>query len=424
MDFFFLRRNITIFNECKHGKKGGVCMLTAMRKDGTPFHLLPRRSKEVLCYERKKEAFYCPECKEQVLLKVGTHRIEHFAHRTGSLCVESYERESDYHLNGKLQLLHWLETQHFHPELEPFYSSIRQRPDIGVSVCNQSYVLEFQCSIIPPELMLKRTKQYILKSYKPIWIIGGKNIKRKGEKKVSLSKFDYLFLTKDLSGSWNLPAYCSTSKKFILLKNVTPITSKNALAHISVMPIQQFSFHELLHPSVTLSFTRDEWKREIRTQKVNFHLQGFQQNDFLKELYQCALNASLLPPIIGLPLPNAPIIETAPLIWQAYFFIDHFYKRKEAEIITFGEVYRRFMNRVHKKQIKLRHLPLAPNSNPTIPLSEYLHLLVQLDVLEKVNCNTFRIRKEVVTAEHFVYQQQVEDDFYKNYGSVFWNEDK
>ncbi|MCQ6274304.1 competence protein CoiA [Bacillus sp. V3B] len=395
-------------------------MLTAMRRDGTPFHLLPRLSKEVLRCERKEGEFYCPECKEQVLMKVGTHRIEHFAHQKGSRCVESYERESDYHLNGKLQLFHWLEAQSFHPEIEPFYDSIRQRPDIGVSICNQNIVFEFQCSVIPPELMMKRTKQYVLKNYKPIWIMGGKNIKRKGEKKISLSNFDYLFLTKNPSGSWNLPAYCATSKKFILLKNITPITSKNALAHISVIPIQQYLFRELLDPSVIASFTKDDWKKEIRTQKINFHLQGPRQNGFLKELYQCSLNSSLLPPIIGLPVQNAPVIETAPLIWQSYLFIDHFNKRKEGEVITFGEVYRSFMNRVNKKQIKLRQLPLAPNSNPTSPLSEYLHLLVQLDVLEGLNRNTFRIREKVVVPEHFVYQQQIEDDFYQNYGECLF----
>ena len=107
-------------------------------------------------------------------------------------------------------------------------------------------------------------------------------------------------------------------------------------------------------------------------------MQGFHQSEFLRELYSHSLNISLLPPFIGLPVQNALVIETAPLIWQAYLFMDHFNNRKEAEIITFGEVYRSFMNRVHKKQIKLRTLPLAPHSNHTAPLAEYLHLLVQL----------------------------------------------
>ena len=129
---------------------------------------------------------------------MGIHRMEHFAHQKGSICVESYERESDYHLKGKLQLFHWLETQKLNPNLEPFYQSIRQRPDIGVSYGEKNDAVEFQCSTIPPEFFMKRTKCYQTKSYTPIWIMGGKNIKRKGEKKVSLSNFDYLFLRKVL----------------------------------------------------------------------------------------------------------------------------------------------------------------------------------------------------------------------------------
>ena len=109
-------------------------------------------------------------------------------HQKGSLCVESYERESEYHLAGKLQLYQWLENQKLCPELEPFYQSIRQRPDIGVSVNQKNFALEFQCSTIPPELLLKRTKYYQAKGVTPVWIMGGKNIKRKGEKKVSLFK--------------------------------------------------------------------------------------------------------------------------------------------------------------------------------------------------------------------------------------------
>ena len=64
-------------------------------------------------------------------MKLGSQRIEHFAHQKDSQCTESYERESDYHINGKLQLFQWLEMQNLSPVLEPYYQSIRQRPDIG-----------------------------------------------------------------------------------------------------------------------------------------------------------------------------------------------------------------------------------------------------------------------------------------------------
>ena len=96
-------------------------MLTAIKKDGTPFSLLPRVPKEKLRRIREDQEFQCPECKEKVMMKIGTQRMEHFAHQKGSLCVESYERESEYHLAGKLQLFQWLKNQKLCPELEPFY---------------------------------------------------------------------------------------------------------------------------------------------------------------------------------------------------------------------------------------------------------------------------------------------------------------
>ena len=84
--------------------------------------------------------------------------------------------------------------------------------------------------------------------------MGGKNIKRKGEKKVSLSNFDYLFLTKSPAGQWILPAYCSTLKTFILLRNITPLSSRNALTQFSIIPMQQMDFEQLLN-KVKRSYT-------------------------------------------------------------------------------------------------------------------------------------------------------------------------
>lgn len=397
-------------------------MLTAVKKDGTPFSLLPRLPKEKLRRIREVQEFQCPECKEKVTMKIGTQRMEHFAHPKGSLCAESYERESEYHLAGKLQLFQWLENQNLCPELEPFYSSIRQRPDIGVLYDKKNLAFEYQCSTIPPELMMKRTKRYQLRKITPFWILGGKNIKRKGEKKVSLSNFDYLFLTKSPAGQWLLPAYCSTLKIFILLRNVTPFSSRNALTQFSIIPMQQIDCEQLLNPSpIANAFNSADWKKEIRSQKSNIHLQGYHQNEFLREMYQASLNFSLLPSFIGLPVPNAPVIETAPLIWQAYVFKDHLHQKNAGEILTFSTVYRSFMQRVHKSQIKLRTLPLVPHISSPLPLAEYLHLLVRLDVLELLNPNTFRIKRKLIVPEHLVLQLEMEDAFYKEFAPILFS---
>lgn len=397
-----------------------MVMLTAIRRDGTLVKLLPRRSKEALKKEKEKEEFFCPECKEKVIMKIGTKKMEHFAHQKGSQCVESYERETDYHINGKIQLYDWLEIQQFKPRLEPYFPSIRQRPDISVSCFERNYALEFQCSVIPPELMVKRTNQYQSEKIIPIWILGGKNIKRKGKGKVSLSSFDYLFLTKSPSNLWYLPAYCPTSKIFILLTSITPVTSKNALSEISIFSHPSFLFHQLIAPvKKKITCNLHDWKHEIQIQKSSLLLQGYHSNQFIKELYLRSMNILLLPAIIGLPVPNSPMIETPPLIWQAYLFIDHLHQTKK-NVITFDEVYRSFMKRIQKQQIKLRTLPLVSDYDPSKPLIEYLQLLSRLKVLETVNDTVYKLNQEVKIPEHCTMQQQQEDSFYQKFAQVIF----
>lgn len=389
-------------------------MLTAMKEDGTPFYLVPRISKNDLRKEREKENFYCPECQGKLILKIGSKRMEHFAHQQGSSCMEGYERESEYHLNGKLQMYHWLEDQNLNPLLEPYNPSIQQRPDIGVNFDRKNYAIEFQCSTIPLELMKNRTRNYQKRKVTPIWILGGKTIKRKGEKKVTLSHFESLFLMKDASNVWVLPAYCSKSQLFIHLINITPITSKKALADILITPIQSNSFPDLINPLKQNSLKNLDWKREIQNQKVSIQLYGNHQNEFLKYLYYHSLHLSLLPPYIGLPVKDALIIETPPLIWQLYFCIDHLLNNQESgTIITFHQMYKGFMDRIKKRDIVLRDLPLAPNSSPVIPLIGYIHLLIQFQVIEAINTNTFRLKKPLQFPGNVMEQQMMEDHFYQ-----------
>ncbi|WP_338472175.1 competence protein CoiA family protein [Niallia sp. XMNu-256] len=395
-------------------------MLKALREDGTPLQLLPRLSKEVLKKEKEVGRFYCPECKEKVIMKIGTQRIEHFAHEAGSQCVESYERESMYHLNGKQQLYHWLETQRLQPRLELYYEKLKQRPDLSIKYAAKEHAIEYQCSTIPPELMSKRTNTYFKNNINCIWILGGSGIKRKAEQKVTLSKFDYLFLNKNLAGNWYIPYYCSVSKQFIFLMDIIPIASKKALTKLTIYPLQRFSFQQLLSPNGSSSIHTEDWRNEVRAQKLGIAINGKYYPKFLTELYNHALNISLLPPFIGLPIYNAPIIETSPLIWQTYLFIDQLLHKKANDLITFSEVYRSFMHRIQKDQIKLRYLPLIHNTSPTLPLAEYLRLLVKLEVLEGVNLNTFRLRRGIELPNHVVEGQRLEDQLYKDFQHVLF----
>ena len=356
------------------------------------------------------------------MMKIGSQRMEHFAHRVGRACLESYERESQYHLTGKFQLYEWLESQGLQPLLEPYYENIKQRPDISVHFAQREHAIEYQCSAIPPELIVKRTTSFLKGKMGCIWVIGGKNIKRKGEKKVSLSNFHYLFLHKSPLGIWYIPSYCPTTKMFIFLMNIVPTTTKNALTHFFFLPFQRCTFKQLLNPHRSTLFKAGDWRKEIDAQKLSIQMNSRYQYEFINELYANGVNISLLPSFVGLPVSDAPIIETSPLIWQSYLFIDLFHRKKANETLTFSEVYRLFTTRVQRGQIKTRILPFVPNCSMTLPLAQYLQLLVHFQVLEKINQNTFRVKKDITLPEHFVEKQNREDQFYKDYHHLFFKE--
>ena len=119
---------------------------------------------------REQHSFLCMQCKEKVILKIGSILIPHFAHQKNSSCSHSFsEGETEDHLNGKLQLFTFFQQKLLECELESFLPEIKQRPDILVQSNGIPYAIEFQCSNISSFLMLNRTKGYINNQITPIW---------------------------------------------------------------------------------------------------------------------------------------------------------------------------------------------------------------------------------------------------------------
>lgn len=137
-------------------------MLTAILKNGNTICLSDRKDPSTLYSLREKEVFFCPECKEKLILKIGLQKIPHFAHYRVTNCSR-YENESGYHLAGKERIYLWLKEMGLCPELEPYDDSIRKRPDISFIYQGIKVAVEFQCSNIP-ESLIKKDKRLSTKS--------------------------------------------------------------------------------------------------------------------------------------------------------------------------------------------------------------------------------------------------------------------
>ena len=107
-------------------------MLTAKGRDGTLVTVPEKMTSELLSYMKRAQPYYCPCCESELILKAGSIKIPHFAHKSNASCNASAEPESDYHLLAKRQLFTWFISYGYDAELETYIPSIKKRADILV----------------------------------------------------------------------------------------------------------------------------------------------------------------------------------------------------------------------------------------------------------------------------------------------------
>ncbi|WP_170289643.1 competence protein CoiA [Cytobacillus depressus] len=385
-------------------------MLVSKTKQGNLLNVTGIRNLDYLRAMRRTESFFCPECDERVILKVGTKKMPHFAHQKGSACSESYERESEYHLKGKIALFEWLQEQGVESSLESFDKKIAQRPDIGFNFEGARYAIEYQCSSIPEELFIKRTENYFNANITPIWIMAGKNIKRPTNNRVALSKFDFLFLANSHSGM-SIPSYCPIMNTLIIVQRILPVSVKNSLAHFSIKSLTKASITDLIRPTPNRPNQLNDWLKEIRRAK-NITIPYYQstQNKFLQELYSHSIIPSMLPPEIGLPVAHAHFIETPALEWQSYLLIDLL---NRSQPIPIDKIIYAFKRRVGRNEIKLRNLPLARRGNALLAVKAYMKLLVKLNIFQAVSQTHIKRINPIRTQNNVERQLEWETNFYR-----------
>jgi competence protein CoiA len=372
-------------------------LLTAQTKSGTIFSLGSAYKKENLLIIRNNEEFFCPACGERVTLKLGNQRIYHFAHRNGTICRDFYESETLYHMKGKLQLYQWLERQGIPAALEYYDSRIKQRPDIVFHYGGNKYALEYQCSPIPEDIFNKRTAAYDQQNYIPLWIMGSKHMKVKRSNIFSLSNFDYFFLRKTKDNHLIIPSYCPEEKQFKILSSIYPYSIKNALANITHHPIEQTFIQDILAPKITTQHSLVKWLKEIEKFTLNWSLHPSPDlNQILREIYMHNLNLYLLPPEIGLPVSHSLLIQTPPIIWQTYLYLDVLQDKIPNDLLDLRIVERQYNKRMMKKEIINRNIPQLPKEQSFNAVKDYFLQLERLGILTKKSETVFQLQTQIL----------------------------
>ena len=115
-------------------------------------------------YAIKGQKYYCPICDEDLVLKQGDFKIDHFAHKKGSLCSDSWSSDmSEWHLGWQRRFPD--DCQEVVRESE---DGERHRADVLIE--DSRIVIEFQHSPLSQKEFRERSDFYNKLEYKIIWL--------------------------------------------------------------------------------------------------------------------------------------------------------------------------------------------------------------------------------------------------------------
>lgn len=372
-------------------------MLVAMM-DNKYISLTSDYSREQLLKLRKQRNFICPQCKSELQLKVGKVKTPHFAHLPDAMCHNLFsEGESETHLLGKLALYDFFKKANKQVILEPFLTSLSQRPDLFVNDQNRLYAIEFQCSSIDSDLFMKRNLGYIQNGIQPFWLLKTPNKYDEEMSRitvVSLSKFEQQFIIKDDYNHYLLTFHPQT-KTFFYFAHLIHLKNNQFISEIHRLPlqIQTFPFLKPKRASFSqfLSMLKIYKKRTQTYVENKIYISSKGVNDvLLRSIYELKLNRFILPIFIGVPTKYAMYMEMAAVEWQtALFYYCHLHQKHVSQITNYDMTH------------FIRWLNLEPSNEKIQAIDSYIKLLKELAISD-VNERTSEL-----TVFEKLYQQLV-----------------
>ncbi|MGO8677885.1 MAG: competence protein CoiA [Limisphaerales bacterium] len=119
---------------------------------------------------RANAPFACPECGGEVVLRQGTARMNHFAHKSPISCHYAGGETSD-HRRCKLEIYEALLRRPGVTDVRLERSLGSARPDVSANFNGVPVAIEVQISTLSQETILRRTKEYERKGIYVLWLL-------------------------------------------------------------------------------------------------------------------------------------------------------------------------------------------------------------------------------------------------------------
>lgn len=361
-------------------------MLQAVTKEGKQI-IIAKLTKLEIAEKRKKGGFFCPTCKEAVMIKAGPLVIPHFAHFSQADCQANKSGEGPYHAKGKLLLYEWLLSQGLEAELEVYLKEIKQRPDILLTVNNKRIAIEFQCARAPIEQIQARMRAYECAGIKQIWILGGNRFKRSSTYHLKIDQFLIQFIHKfNIYHPQTLYFFCPDNFKLITYSDIYLAKQNKAFGKLNFDHLADLKFTDLFKTNFfTETMLYEIWAKEKEQFRLSIRPAKYgKEYAFRQFLYLKQMHLEYLPSYIYLPISAQNLMKTAIWDWQARLCLGFL------EPLQIGHVFT-----LQTCLFKLRNF-LYPQAYFTLikqsehPILAYLYLLKRLGILEQVSKEIFK----------------------------------
>lgn len=325
----------------------------------------------------RTENYHCPSCKQAVHLKRGAVMRPHFAHYQKEACDVFSEGETEEHIQGKIQIKAWLEAQNIPVEMEAYLPSLKQRPDLLITINQQKIALEFQCSAIPIHKIVERTHGYMNAGIQVIWILGEQF--RYTKKLTALHKacltlyqnqlvlFHYSTTKKQLEYRYNFQL--QQNQKMRQTRKILRTGNKIRLQFDKPRPLHTKINDELEHSKLLrqLQFPSTKTKR------------------FLQNLYENGETLISMPKEIHTCVANEWLVQSHSYEWKMQFI--WWFEQLPVQTVLTNNMLTEWAD-----QLDYYEIPQMTPTQKLQPLKEFIDVLTDRSVLKQIRIDKWSIK--------------------------------
>ncbi|QWQ38702.1 competence protein [Gemella sp. zg-570] len=301
----------------------------------------------------RRDKYYCPLCKSEVIFKKGSKIQSHFAHVKNSECsFENYKKESKEHLEVKKKLYQHFKNKYKNVQVEYIFKTNDSLQIADLYLADKNIALEYQRSIIPYTLLADRTRGYLDAGIKLIWLIDVnkfvKEIKRNNDiVYIKYSPFVDNFLNYHKGAIFFYGFDRNRDEILFYQLWASSLKKHNAICKISSCKLSNFD--------LPLNFTFSSKNLTTKFYPTDIENYVYRQlkfdktvkNKLLSLFYNQRIALNKIPKIIGLNLNEQLLLRSPLIMWQGQMFKLYKQGKSYQEILKYMLNYITFIDTIY-----------------------------------------------------------------------------